>query len=104
MNIARASRNVAANNGPGFLKKLNTCVANNAKNYSIGGVANLVFNTQIPGAGTECAASSGGTHGFRVRVWERVGLRATARTQARAFCGTATLCREVRRRAAKRNG
>ena len=41
---------LAANNGPGFLKKLNTCVANNAKNYSIGGVANLVFNTQIPGS------------------------------------------------------
>jgi hypothetical protein len=41
---------------------------------------------------------------FRVRVWERVILRATARTQARAVCGTATLCREVRRRAAKRNG
>lgn len=34
-----------------FLKKLNTCVANNAKNYSIGGVANLISNTQIPGSG-----------------------------------------------------
>jgi hypothetical protein len=41
---------LAANNGPGFLKKLKTCVANNAKNYSIGGVANLAFNTQIPGS------------------------------------------------------
>jgi hypothetical protein len=39
-----------ANNGPGFLRKLNTCVVNNAKNYSIGGAANLTFNTQIPGS------------------------------------------------------
>ena len=43
-------RVVAANNGPGFLTKLNTCVVNNAKNYSIGGVANLISNTQIPGS------------------------------------------------------
>ena len=35
----------AANNG--FLTNLNNCVKNNAKNYSIGGVANLTFNTQI---------------------------------------------------------
>jgi RHS repeat-associated protein len=41
----------AANNGTGFLKKLNTCVVNNAKNYSIGGVANLISNAQIPGSG-----------------------------------------------------
>ena len=39
-----------ANNGPGFLTKLNTCVVNNAKNYSIGGFLNLAFNTQIPGS------------------------------------------------------
>ena len=39
-----------ANNGPGFLTKLNTCVVNNAKNYGIGGAANLIFNTQIPGS------------------------------------------------------
>jgi hypothetical protein len=43
-------RNNAANNGPGFFTKLNTCVVNNAKNYSIGGVANLISNTQIPGS------------------------------------------------------
>jgi RHS repeat-associated protein len=41
----------AANNGPGFFTKLNTCVVNNAKNYCIGGVANLISNTQIPGSG-----------------------------------------------------
>jgi hypothetical protein len=33
------------------LTNLNSCVKNNAKNYSIGGVANLTFNTQIPGSG-----------------------------------------------------
>ena len=32
-----------------------------------------------------CAASAGGTRVFRVRVRERVVLRATARTQARVF-------------------
>ncbi len=57
----------------------------------------------------ECPALSvlrqrGEPGAFRVRVWERVVLRATARTQARAFCGTATSCREVRRRVAQRNG
>jgi hypothetical protein len=35
----------------GQLKKLNACIVNNAKNYSIGGVANLISNTQIPGSG-----------------------------------------------------
>ena len=30
-----------------FLKKLNTCVNNNAKNYSIGGALNLAFNKRI---------------------------------------------------------
>ncbi len=49
---------VAANNRPGFHKTLkgfhktlNTCVVNNAKNYSIGGVANLISNTRIPCGG-----------------------------------------------------
>jgi len=41
---------LAANNGPGFLTKLNTCVVKHAKIYSIGGVANLISNTQIPGS------------------------------------------------------
>lgn len=40
-----------ANNGSGFLSELNSCVKNNAKNYSIGGVVNLIFNKQIPGSG-----------------------------------------------------
>lgn len=33
-----------------FLKKLNTCVVNNAKNYSLGGLANLAFNRDLPGS------------------------------------------------------
>ncbi len=31
-----------------FLTSLNNCIQNNADNYSIGGVVNLVFNVQIP--------------------------------------------------------
>jgi RHS repeat-associated protein len=41
----------AANNSTGFLSKLNTCVVNNAKTYSIGGSANLIANMQLPGSG-----------------------------------------------------
>jgi RHS repeat-associated protein len=35
----------------GFLTNLNKCVNNNATNYSIGGVANLIANKQLPGSG-----------------------------------------------------
>ena len=34
----------------GFFTNLNACVVKNAKNYSLGGVANLIANTQIPGS------------------------------------------------------
>jgi hypothetical protein len=40
-----------ANNSSTNLLHLDTCIGNNAKTYSIGGLLNLAFNTNFPGSG-----------------------------------------------------
>jgi RHS repeat-associated protein len=57
------------------LLNLDTCIGNNAKNYSIGGLVNLAFNTNVPGSGfldnsvTSTAQFLTGQSGLLATTW-----------------------------------
>lgn len=66
---------VSSGASPSVIRQLNSCIVKNSKLYSIGGVANLIFNAQIPGSGfasnsiTDTYTFLTGQDGLASSVW-----------------------------------